>query len=892
MELGRSEAVSVVVRGEKLQSLQGGGGQLVAVAELWHPRLLTGVAHICDMVAVARFLNLTLVVPELDKTSFWADTSNFEDIFDVTHFIDSLRDEVRIIRRLPKRFGRRHRYQPLEMPPISWSNEKYYLEQILPLYSKHKVIHFNRTDTRLANNDIPLELQRLRCRVNFQSLKFTPKIEALGQKLVHLLLEKGPYVALHLRYEMDMLAFSGCTHGCTEEEAEELKRLRYAFPWWREKEIDSKERRSQGLCPLTPEEAALVLQALDIEKDTQIYIASGEIYGSERRLAALRSAFPRIIKKETLLDPEDLQQFQNHSSQMAALDFVVSVASNVFIPTYDGNMAKVVEGHRRYLGFKKTIQLDRRSLVQLLDLHQNGTLSWDKFSAAVQQTHKWRMGQPALRKVIVDKPKEEDYFYANPHECVCQSPSCDDLLGPDNSTSIQPVFLASSHSSEAEPELPESVKTFWQWGCDEGVISKKTPVRPGIVPEGMGLVATKDIGRNEVVLEVPKRFWINPDTVAESEIGSVCSGLKPWIAVALFLLREKFRGGDSKWKFYLDVLPECTDSTIYWSEEELAEIQGTQLLSTTIGVIDYVQNEFQKVEEEIILPNKQLFPFTITLEDFFWVFGILRSRAFSRLRNQNLILMPFVDLINHSARVTSEDHAHEVRGPAGLFSWDYLFSLRSPLSVMAGEQVFIQYDLNKSNADFALDYGFIDSGADRDAFTLTLEISESDDFYDDKVDIAESNGLGEMAYFDVKLGQPLPPQMLPYLRLVALGGTDAFLLESIFRNSVWGHLELPVSRANEELICRVVREACSSALSGYHTTLEEDEKLKEEGNLSPRAEIAVGVRAGEKKVLRQIDNIFREREEELNELEYYQERRLKDLGLVGEQGEIIFWEPK
>jgi hypothetical protein len=57
----------------------------------------------------------------------------------------------------------------------------------------------------------------------------------------------------------------------------------------------SKERRAQGLCPLTPEEAALVLQALGFDKNTQIYIAAGEIYGSDRRLAALRAAFPRTV---------------------------------------------------------------------------------------------------------------------------------------------------------------------------------------------------------------------------------------------------------------------------------------------------------------------------------------------------------------------------------------------------------------------------------------------------------------------------------------------------------------------------------------------------------------------------------------------------------------------
>ncbi|XP_014492971.1 uncharacterized protein At1g04910-like isoform X1 [Vigna radiata var. radiata] len=393
-------------------------------------------AAICDMVSVARFLNLTLVVPELDKTSFWADPSNFEDIFDVKHFIDSLRDEVRIVKRVPKKFNGKRGYSTLEMPPVSWSNEKYYLEQILPLFGKHKVLHFNKTDSRLANNGLPLDLQKLRCRVNFQALKFTPQIENLGHKLIQMLHEKGPFVALHLRYEMDMLAFSGCTHGCTDKEAEELKQLRYAFPWWKEKEIISEERRSQGLCPLTPEEAALVLRALGFGRETQIYIAAGEIYGGERRLAQLRSVYPRIVKKETLLTWDELRQFQNHSSQMAALDFMVSVASNAFVPTYDGNMAKLVEGHRRYSGFKKTILLDRKKVVELVDMHQNGTLSWIQFADAVRVVHERRIAQPTRRRVILDKPKEEDYFYANPHECLCEETNCDDLLGPHNSSKV------------------------------------------------------------------------------------------------------------------------------------------------------------------------------------------------------------------------------------------------------------------------------------------------------------------------------------------------------------------------------------------------------------------------------------------------------------------------
>lgn len=384
-------------------------------------------AAICDMVAIARYLNVTLIVPELDKTSFWNDPSEFQDIFDVDHFIMSLRDEVRILKELPPRLKKRVELgMYYSMPPVSWSDISYYKNQILPLIQKFKVLHLNRTDARLANNGLPLEIQKLRCRVNYAALRFTPQIEELGRRVISLLHQNGPFLVLHLRYEMDMLAFSGCTQGCTDEETEELTRMRYAYPWWKEKTIDSDLKRKDGLCPLTPEETALVLRALDIDRSVTIYIAAGEIYGGARRMSSLTAAYPNVVRKETLLEPSDLRFFQNHSSQMAALDYLVSLESDIFVPTYDGNMAKVVEGHRRFLGFKKTFLLDRKFIVEIVDKYNKGSLSWDEFSFSVKTAHMNRMGRPSKRVVISDRPKEEDYFYANPQECLVSHSDDDD----------------------------------------------------------------------------------------------------------------------------------------------------------------------------------------------------------------------------------------------------------------------------------------------------------------------------------------------------------------------------------------------------------------------------------------------------------------------------------
>ncbi|KAK1553095.1 hypothetical protein Q3G72_028753 [Acer saccharum] len=353
---------------------------------------------ICDMVTIARFLNVTLIVPQLDNTSFWNDYSQFSDIFDVDYFINSLRDEVRILKDLPLALKRKVEAEKLySMPPISWSNMTYYYDVILPRFRTFGVVHFQKTDARLANNGIPEEVQKLRCRVNYQALRFAPAIEELAKKIVRILREKGPFLVLHLRYEMDMIAFSGCNEGCDNQEVDDLTKMRYAYPWWKEKEIDGVAKRKAGLCPLTPEETALILTALGIDHNMQVYIAAGDIYGGEKRLSTLRLAYPNLVKKETLLPPEDLRPFQNHSNQMAALDYYVAVQSDIFVPTNGGNMAKVVEGHRRYLGYKRSVILDRKVVVELIDAYKYGKISWDEFVRSVKETHEDRWGGPIKR---------------------------------------------------------------------------------------------------------------------------------------------------------------------------------------------------------------------------------------------------------------------------------------------------------------------------------------------------------------------------------------------------------------------------------------------------------------------------------------------------------------
>ncbi|MBA0602508.1 hypothetical protein Gorai_002688, partial [Gossypium raimondii] len=277
----------------------------------------------------------------------------FEDICYVNHFITSLRDEVKVLKELPPEQKRKAEPEPLYyMFPMYFGSLEYYLQ---------------------------------RCRVNYEALRFTQPIQETGRKIVNILREKGPFLDLHLRYEKDILAFTSCKQGLTKEEAEDVKQMKYSQDGRRHKPIASNKKRKHGLCPLTPEETALVLQALDIDKNITIYIAAEEIYNKEKRMADLVATYPNL---------------------MAAMDYIVAIESDIFMPTFVGNMAVAVQGHRGH------------SLLTLLLTMKFARFHHDEFSLLVKKIHEDRTGKRAKRKENPDHARQEDSFYSNPQDSL------------------------------------------------------------------------------------------------------------------------------------------------------------------------------------------------------------------------------------------------------------------------------------------------------------------------------------------------------------------------------------------------------------------------------------------------------------------------------------------
>ncbi|XP_047307733.1 O-fucosyltransferase 31-like [Impatiens glandulifera] len=394
---------------------------------------------ICDAVAVAKILNATLVIPFFEVNPVWLDSSTFSDIFDVDHFINVLKDEVHIVKELPDKYswstreyyGTGIRPTRIKTAPVH-ASASWYMENVVPILQSYGIAAIAPFSHRLAFDNLPSEIQHLRCKVNFQALVFVPNIKMLAETLISSLRSPvkgtestskqgvGKFVVLHLRFDKDMAAHSACDfHG---GKAERLALAKYRQVLWQGRVLNSQftdeELRSQGRCPLTPEEIGLLLIALGFNNDTRLYLASHKVYGGEARLSSLRKLFPLIEDKKSLTTDEELATVEGKSSLLAAVDYYVGMHSDIFISASPGNMHNAMLGYRAYMNMKSI----RPNMVLLGKLFLNKTIEWSDFEKSVQDGHKNRQGQTRLRK-----EKQSIYTYPVP-DCMCSAFQLKDIL--------------------------------------------------------------------------------------------------------------------------------------------------------------------------------------------------------------------------------------------------------------------------------------------------------------------------------------------------------------------------------------------------------------------------------------------------------------------------------
>ncbi|XP_021759757.1 uncharacterized protein At1g04910-like [Chenopodium quinoa] len=382
---------------------------------------------ICDAVAVAKILNATLVIPHLEVNTVWQDSSSFSEVFDLDHFISSLRDEISIVTELPveyfwstrEYYGTGIRETRIKTAPVHASAD-WYLENVLPILHRYGIAAISPFSHRLAFDNLPKTIQQLRCKVNFEALLFVPHIRALGDTLVSRLRSSGEfsgqrekYVVLHLRFDKDMAAHSACDFGGGR--AEKLALAKYRQVIWQGRvmktQFSDEELRNQGRCPLTPEEIGLLLAALGFTNNTRLYLASHKVYGGEARISTLCTLFPRIEDKRSLATADERGKVEGKASLLAAVDYYVSMHSDIFISASPGNMHNAMLGHRAYQNLK-TI---RPNMALLGQLFLNQSISWHDFQNAVVAGHKNRQGQIRVRK-----EKQSIYTYPVP-DCMCQT---------------------------------------------------------------------------------------------------------------------------------------------------------------------------------------------------------------------------------------------------------------------------------------------------------------------------------------------------------------------------------------------------------------------------------------------------------------------------------------
>ncbi|KAI0561816.1 Rubisco LSMT substrate-binding protein [Gracilaria domingensis] len=361
--------------------------------------------------------------------------------------------------------------------------------------------------------------------------------------------------------------------------------------------------------------------------------------------------------------------------------------------------------------------------------------------------------------------------------------------------------------------------------------------------------------------------------------------------VALALLLERSKGSNSYFAPFLKTLPEREhlDCIPLWSTEEHELLRGSTVYLDVKDWLKSTEEEWEALDDGFFQKNRGVFPEeSFTLRDYRWALCISSSRSFYVSQAEPSVLAPILSLLNPPEPKLLPTVKAELAG--GMFFAKRKLVITAKKDVREGDSVTVSYGQSMRNAELAFVKGLTIEDSRYNSVSLSFELSSLDRFYEDKQDILASYDGENNPKFEIVGGSQsgeyeAPEDMDSFLRLLCLTGTDAFLLEGIFRGEVWDFMGLPVSAENEKALCELVINASTDLLEEYSDAFSQ----MEENDITERQRIARCIVDGEKGILESLQRTYQRRIDSLDGLEYYAERRLKTLDLLRpiDESEIV-----
>ncbi|GKT79564.1 SET domain-containing protein [Colletotrichum tofieldiae] len=400
-------------------------------------------------------------------------------------------------------------------------------------------------------------------------------------------------------------------------------------------------------------------------------------------------------------------------------------------------------------------------------------------------------------------------------------------------------------------------------------------------------VATKEIAPETVLFSIPRRAIINIETSElPRKIPQVFTGndgddedmenepLDSWGSLILVMIYEYLQGDASPWKPYFEVLPEKFDTLMFWESSDLEYLNGSAVLSK-IGK-DEADEMFRSRILSVISANSTIFfpqgvspPGETELLQLAHRMGsIIMAYAFD-LENEEepeqedeewvedregktmLGMVPMADILNADA----EFNAHVNHGEDDL-------SVTALRTIKAGEEILNYYGPHP-NSELLRRYGYVTPKHSRyDVVEIPWDLVQSilneqlrltDDVWKQVAEHVDPEDLEDVFVLERESGEPdsegrlttpaKVQEVSPELEEQLKGVLKAI---KKFRGDL-----IPDKRKRDEVYQHVVVSTLQKLLTQYPTTAEEDEALLASGNLTSRQKMAVEVRLGEKRLIKE-----------------------------------------